>query len=68
MLLRGGDGVPRHPIMGLRWLALAREGADTAREGWIVERYDAAFANASASDRTAALALVERQHIRAERR
>ncbi|WP_244495081.1 tetratricopeptide repeat protein [Bosea sp. Root483D1] len=68
MLLRGGDGVPRHPIIGLMWLALAREGADTAREGWIVERYDAAFATASASDRTAALALVERQHIRAERR
>lgn len=68
MLLRGGDGVPRHPIMGLMWLALAREGADTAREGWIVERYDAAFANANASDRTAALALVERQHGRAERR
>ncbi len=68
MLLRGGDGVPRHPIIGLMWLALAREGADGAREKWILERYDAAFANASASDRTAALALVERQQIRAERR
>ena len=70
MLLRGGEGVPRHPIMGLMWLALARDGADARREGWIVERYDAAFANASASDRTAALALVERQQVagRPERR
>jgi hypothetical protein len=68
MLLRGGEGVPRHPIIGLMWLALAREGADATRESWIVERYDAAFASASASDRTAALALAERQHVRAERR
>lgn len=63
MLLRGGEGVPRHPIMGLMWLALAREGADASRESWIVERHDAAFAAASASDRTAALALVERQQV-----
>ncbi len=63
MLLRGGEGVPRHPIMGLMWLALAREGADASRESWIVERHDSAFASASASDRTAALALVERQQI-----
>lgn len=63
MLLRGGDGVPRHPIIGLMWLALARDGADVTRETWIVERYDAAFAAASAADRTAALALVERQQV-----
>lgn len=63
MLLRGGDGVPRHPVLGLMWLALAREGADIAREGWILERYDAAFASASASERNAALALVERQQL-----
>lgn len=68
MLLRGGDGVPRHPIIGLMWLGLAREGADASREGWIIERYDAAFANASASDRTAAMALIERQQARADRR
>lgn len=68
MLLRGGEGVPRHPIIGLMWLGLAREGADASREGWIIERYDAAFANASASERTAALALIERQQARADRR
>ncbi|MEN5083383.1 tetratricopeptide repeat protein [Bosea sp. TWI1241] len=64
MLLRGGDGVPRQPILGLMWLALAQAGADTVREGWISERYEAAFASASVNDRTAALALIERQQAR----
>lgn len=63
MLLRGGEGVPRQPVLGLMWLALARESADPAREAWIVERNDAAFASASPADRTAALALVERQQV-----
>lgn len=63
MLMRGGDGVPRHPVMGLMWLSLAREGADPARDGWIIERHDAAFAAASPADRSAALALVERQQL-----
>lgn len=63
MLLRGGEGVPRQPVLGLMWLALARESADPAREAWILERNDAAFASASPADRTAALALVERQQV-----
>ncbi len=63
MLLRGGEGVPRHPVLGLMWLAMAREGADPARESWIIERHDLAFAAASANDRSAALALIERQHL-----
>lgn len=61
MLIRGGDGVPRHPVLGLMWLTLARDGADPLREAWIVERHEAAFAAASASDRSAAAALAERQ-------
>ena len=61
MLIRGGEGVPRQPVLGLMWLAMAREGADPSREAWIIERHDLAFAAASAADRTAALALVERQ-------
>ncbi len=61
MLIRGGDGVPRQPVLGLMWLSLAREAADPAREGWIIERYDAAFASASASDRSAALSMVDRR-------
>ncbi|WP_410050582.1 tetratricopeptide repeat protein [Bosea sp. BH3] len=63
MLIRGGEGVPRQPVLGLMWLSLAREGADPAREAWILERYDAAFTAASTADRTAALALVERQQV-----
>ncbi len=63
MLIRGGEGVPRQPVLGLMWLALAREGADPVRESWIIERHDAAFAAASATDRSAALALVERQQV-----
>ncbi len=63
MLLRGGEGVPRHPILGLMWLAMAREAADPVREAWIIERHDAAFAAASAADRSAAMALVERQQL-----
>ena len=63
MLIRGGDGVPRQPVLGLMWLAMARDGAEASREAWIVERYDAAFAAASESDRTAALAMVERQQF-----
>ncbi len=43
------------------WLSLARESADPDRETWIIERHDTAFSTASASDRTAALALIERQ-------
>lgn len=65
MLLRGGEGVPRQPVLGLMWLAMAREGADPVREAWIIERHDAAFAAASLADRTAALALVERQQLAA---
>ncbi|PZU90838.1 MAG: exopolysaccharide biosynthesis protein [Chelatococcus sp.] len=61
MLIRGGEGVPRQPVIGLMWLSLARESADPTRESWIIERYDTAFQAASASDRSAALSMVERQ-------
>jgi TPR repeat protein len=63
MLIRGGEGVPRQPVLGLMWLAMAREGADPSREAWIIERHDLAFSAASAADRSAALALVERQQL-----
>lgn len=63
MLIRGGDGVPRHPALGLMWLSLARDSADAAREAWIIERYDAALAAAAPADRSAAQALVDRQQL-----
>lgn len=65
MLLRGGEGVPRQPVLGLMWLTMARESCDPVREAWIIERHDAAFAAASAADRSAAMALVERQQLAA---
>lgn len=61
MLVRGSEGVPRQVSQGLMWLSLARDAADPQREAWILERYEAAFAAASAGDRNAALALMERQ-------
>lgn len=61
MLVRGSEGVPRQVSQGLMWLSLARDAADPQREAWILERYDAAFAAASAGDRNAASALMERQ-------
>ncbi|CAH1679405.1 Sel1 repeat family protein [Hyphomicrobiales bacterium] len=67
MLLRGGEGVPRQPVLGLMWLAMARAGADPVREAWIIERHDAAFAAASSADRSAARALVERQQMASSR-
>eukprot|EP01036_Dinobryon_divergens_P004208 gene4208-5559_t len=45
------------------WLSLARESADPDRDSWIIERHETAFSTASASDRTAALALIERQQV-----
>ncbi|POR45861.1 tetratricopeptide repeat protein [Bosea psychrotolerans] len=63
MLIRGGDGVPRAPVVGLMWLSLARDSADAVREAWIIERCEAAFAAASPADRSAALAMVERQQF-----
>jgi len=61
MLVRGSEGVPRQVSQGLMWLTLARDAADPQRDAWIMERYEAAFASASANDRSAALALMERQ-------
>ena len=67
LLLRGGEGLPRQPVLGLMWLSLAREGADPGRDPWIIERHDTAFATASASDRSAALAMIERQQVAGSR-
>lgn len=67
LLLRGGEGLPRQPVLGLMWLSLARESADPGRDAWIIERHEVAFASASPGDRTAALALVERQQIAGSR-
>jgi TPR repeat protein len=65
-LLLNGQGVPRQRAKGLMWLTLAREAADPAKDGWISDLYDQAFASAGASDRQNALALLE-QHLQTRR-
>jgi uncharacterized protein len=65
-LLLSGEGVPRQRARGLMWLTLAREAADPAKDPWISELYDKAFAAASESDRRNALALLE-HYIQARR-
>jgi TPR repeat protein len=65
-LLLNGDGVPRQRARGLMWLTLAREAADPAKDPWIPELYEKAFAAASDSDRQNALTLLE-HYIQARR-
>jgi uncharacterized protein len=65
-MLLTGEGVPRQRARGLMWLTLAREAADSAKEPWISELYDKAFAAASEADRRNALALLE-HYIQARR-
>jgi hypothetical protein len=47
---------------GLMWLTLAREAADPAKDTWVSDLYDKAFAAAAEGDRKLALALLE-QHL-----
>jgi hypothetical protein len=62
-LLINGQGVPRQRAKGLMWLTLAREAADPAKDTWVSDLYDKAFAAAAEGDRKLALALLE-QHLR----
>ncbi|MHB2166175.1 tetratricopeptide repeat protein [Alsobacter sp. R-9] len=59
-LLFFGDSSKQKP-RGLMWLMLARDGADTKRDAWILELHGKATAQATESDRTAALAMLEQQ-------
>jgi TPR repeat protein len=58
-MLLNGKGVPRERAKGLMWLTLAREAADPAKDPWVSELYDSAFAVAADTDRKNALALLE---------
>ncbi len=62
-LLVAGNGVPRQRALGLMWLSLAKDGADPAKDAWIVDLYDQAYAAASDSDQQAATLYLE-QHSR----
>jgi TPR repeat protein len=65
-LLISGPAALRQRAIGLMWLTLAREAADPAKDGWISDYYDSAFAALGESDRQAALAYLE-QHVQRRR-
>ncbi|HEY8383663.1 MAG TPA: tetratricopeptide repeat protein [Microvirga sp.] len=65
-LLINGQGVPRQRARGLMWLTLAREAADPAKDVWVSELYEKAFATSAESDRKNALAMLE-QHLQSRR-
>ena len=50
-ILFSGNGVPRQAAQGLMWLSLAREGADPAKDAWITQLRDQAFAAANENER-----------------
>ncbi|MBS7703856.1 sel1 repeat family protein [Chelatococcus asaccharovorans] len=58
-ILVNGLGVPRQSARGLMWLTMAREAADPDKDEWIIELHQKDFANASESDRQAALVYLE---------
>ncbi len=60
MLFSGQAGVPHLPARGLMWLTLAREGAASAEDGWILEFYDEAYAHATEQDRGLAQTYAEK--------
>jgi len=57
-MLFKGDEVPRQGARGLMWLTLARDGA--GNEKWVVEMYDAAFKQATDTERQMAVLYLER--------
>jgi TPR repeat protein len=58
-LLVTGEGIPRQRALGLMWLTMARDAADPAKDQWISNLHDKAFAGSSERDRQVALANLE---------
>jgi TPR repeat protein len=58
-MLVTGEGIPRQRALGLMWLTMARDAADSAKDQWISSLYDKAFASSSERDRQVALANLE---------
>jgi TPR repeat protein len=65
-LLVNGQGILRQRSRGLMWLILAREAADPAKDQWITDLYEKAFASSAETDRQNALLMLE-QYIQARR-
>jgi TPR repeat protein len=57
-LIFKGDVAPRQAARGLMWLTLAREGAGS--EKWVVEMHEAAFKQATDTERQMAVLYLER--------
>jgi uncharacterized protein len=62
-ILFTGNGVPRQAAQGLMWLSLAREGADSAKDAWITQLRDQAFAAANENERQLSTLYLD-QHVR----
>jgi uncharacterized protein len=54
MLVNGLGGIPVQRVKGLMWLSLAREGAESRKDDWIVALYDKNWAAANEDDRAEA--------------
>jgi TPR repeat protein len=54
-MLFNGDGLPRQVARGLMLLQVAREGASSTSDAWIIQLHDEALAAAKDRDRQAAL-------------
>ncbi len=63
-----GEATQRQPQRGLMWLQVARENANQARDGWVLELHRKAFEAASDDDRRQAAKQAERYLRAAERR
>jgi uncharacterized protein len=62
-MLIEGQGVPRQKARGFKWLILARDAADPARDAWLFQLYDKASSSLDEQDRQAAFAQVEARSL-----
>lgn len=60
LLFNGESGI-RQRARGLMWLTIARDAANPQRDGWVLDLYEKAFAQAADPDRQAALVYLEQQ-------
>jgi uncharacterized protein len=63
-----GENMPRQTTRGLMWLQVARDNASAARERWVIETHEKAFAAATEVERTTAKQLAERYTKATEKR
>lgn len=59
-MLVNGTGVPRQRALGLMWITLAKEGADPAKDGWILDLHEQVMANVTTLDQQAAAVYLDR--------